>query len=229
MHTLALNHTPHLDARLAAAANLVLSEGVVADIGCDHGKLTAYLACQGKHKKIIAADLRPGPLSVAQKTCQQAGCSDRVELRLGDGLQVLAPGEAQSIVLAGVSALTTIQILEQAPWIKTERVRLVLVPATKPEVLRQWLWEQGFSLLEEELAFAAGRWYAVIAAEYTGTPKQASLLECHLGLHGASKEAKGYRDALRGRLEKLSRGLQADPEKQQQVYQLLNQLAAMDK
>ena len=221
MHTLAVKGAPHLDARLAAAASLVLPGGTVADIGCDHGKLTAYLACTGNHDRIIAADLRPSPLESAKQTCLQAGCSHKVEFRLGDGLQVLQPGEAQSIVLAGVSALTTIQIIQQAPWVFAPGVRLVLVPATKPELLRQWLWEQGFALVEERLVQAAGRWYVVMGAEYTGQPSSHSLLECYLGPEGAKPQARAYREHLLQRLRKHRKGLEEDPARAAEIDQLL--------
>ena len=97
---------PTLDARLAAAAELVRPGEPVADIGCDHGKLTAVLAASGKYPKVIGADLRPGPLAKAEQTLEHAGCKDRAELRLGDGLSVLTENEVGSIVLAGVSAQT---------------------------------------------------------------------------------------------------------------------------
>ena len=48
---------PTLDARLTAAAQLVRPGQPVADIGCDHGKLTAVLAASGKYPKVIGADL----------------------------------------------------------------------------------------------------------------------------------------------------------------------------
>ena len=105
---------PTLDARLTAAAELVLPGKPVADIGCDHGKLTAVLAASGKYPRVIGADLRPGPLAKAEQTLEHAGCKDRVELRLGDGLSVLSAGEVGTIVLAGVSAQTTWEIIEPA-------------------------------------------------------------------------------------------------------------------
>ena len=89
---------PTLDARLSAAAELVRPGQPVADIGCDHGKLTAVLAASGKYPKVIGADLRPGPLAKAAQTLEYAGCKDRAELRLGDGLSVLSPGEAGTIM-----------------------------------------------------------------------------------------------------------------------------------
>ena len=127
---------PHPDARLRAAASLVRGGGTAADIGCDHGKLTAFLALRGDLAGVIGTDLRPGPLASARATCAAAGCLDRVQLRLGPGLAPLAPGEAQDIVLAGLSAGTIQQILEAAPWVQSPGVRLVLAPATRHGQLR---------------------------------------------------------------------------------------------
>ena len=133
---------PTLDARLTAAAQLVRPGQPVADIGCDHGKLTAVLAASGKYPKVIGADLRPGPLAKAKQTLENAGCLDRAELRLGDGLSVLSAGEVGSIVLAGVSAQTTWEIIEKAPWVSAVGgPRLVMVPATRHSELRRWLWQ----------------------------------------------------------------------------------------
>ena len=125
---------PTLDARLTAAAELVLPGKPVADIGCDHGKLTAVLAASGKYPRVIGADLRPGPLAKAEQTLEHAGCKDRVELRLGDGLSVLSVGEVGTIVLAGVSAQTTWEIIEQAPWVsQVGGPRLVMVLSHPPQ------------------------------------------------------------------------------------------------
>ena len=145
---------PTLDARLTAAAELVLPGKPVADIGCDHGKLTAVLAASGKYPRVIGADLRPGPLAKAEQTLEHAGCKDRVELRLGDGLSVLSVGEVGTIVLAGVSAQTTWEIIEQAPWVsQVGGPRLVMVPATRHSELRRWLWEHGFAPTFTECLF----------------------------------------------------------------------------
>ena len=157
----------------------------VFNIGCDHGKLTAVLAASGRYPKVIGADLRPGPLAKAEQTLEYAGCKDRAELRLGDGLSVLSPGEVSTIVLAGVSAQTTWEIIEKAPWVSAPGgPRLVMVPATRHSDLRRWLWEHGFALAADRPVQAAGRWYAVMAAEYTGEVKTPTFQECLFGLTG---------------------------------------------
>jgi tRNA A22 N-methylase len=202
---------PRLDARLRTAAALVKPGTAVADIGCDHGKLTANLAASGLYPKVIGADLRPGPLSKARLTLANAGLSDAVELRLGDGLSVLTPDEVGTIVIAGVSAQTTIDILSGAAWaLKKGGPRLVLVPATKHAVLRAWLYAHGFSFVRDIPVLAAGRWYAVIAAECTGDgiPQDAlTAAQCLYGETMREPEGDAYAAHEREKLRRYRLGL----------------------
>ena len=195
---------PTLDARLTAAAELVLPGKPVADIGCDHGKLTAVLAASGKYPRVIGADLRPGPLAKAEQTLEHAGCKDRVELRLGDGLSVLSAGEVGTIVLAGVSAQTTWEIIEQAPWVsQVGGPRLVMVPATRP-------------------VQAAGRWYAVMAAEYTGEVRTPTFTECLFGRTAEWPEGAGYAAWQKAKLPRFRLGVPDGTELAEEIDKLLD-------
>ncbi len=199
---------PTLDARLTAAAELVRPGQPVADIGCDHGKLTAVLAASGNYPKVIGADLRPGPLAKAAQTLKNANCEDRAELRLGDGLSVLKENEVGSIVLAGVSAQTSWEILEKAPWVFTVGgPRIILIPATRHSELRRWLWEHGFALAADRPVQAAGRWYAVMAAEYTGEVRKPTFTECLFGNTGTYPEGEGYAAWQRAKLPRMRLGV----------------------
>lgn len=216
---------PTLDARLSAAAELVRPGQPVADIGCDHGKLTAVLAASGKYPKVIGADLRPGPLAKAAQTLEYAGCKDRAELRLGDGLSVLSPGEAGTIVLAGVSAQTTWEIIEKAPWVSAPGgPRLVMVPATRHSDLRRWLWEHGFALIADRPVQAAGRWYAVMAAEYTGGVRTPTFQECLFGLTGQWPEGEGYAAWQKAKLPRLRLGVPDGSEMAREMDELIASL-----
>ena len=176
MHT---SNPPRLDARLAAAFGYVRPGHAAADIGCDHGKLSAALAGSGRCPLVLACDLRPDPLDKARRRCAPYG--EKVQCRLGSGLSVVAPGEVEDIIIAGMGAETIIEILEAAPWVFDARYNLVLVPATKHSILRRWLARRGFALLAETLAQAAGRWYAVMNAQYAGTAHEPDGLECLCG------------------------------------------------
>lgn len=163
---------PSPGARLLKAASMVRQDSTVADIGCDHGKLAVYLVLSGVAKKVIAADVRPLPLSRAKALVKQTGCSDKIECRLGDGLTVLHENEVSDIVIAGMSGETMAQILEQAPWVQNKEINFVFVPATHAEKLREWLYANGFALKKEEPVQENGRVYSVMQAQYTGEKRE---------------------------------------------------------
>jgi len=212
MTPLPASNAPKLDARLAAAAAYVRRGGTAADIGCDHGKLTAFLAANGICKKVIASDLRPAPLARARALVESCGCADAVELRLGDGLCVLRPGEAEDLILAGLSGVTIGEILSAAPdgfFAATPDVRLILTPASKHAHLRRFLCENGFALLDETPCRAAGRYYTVMHAAYTGQPTAPDAYFCAAGLCAKGPDGAGYLRHTAACLEKELRGAPA--------------------
>lgn len=190
-------------ARLLAAAALVEPGKTVADIGCDHGKLAVWLARQ-YGARVIAVDSRPLPLSRAQALAVRTGMAHLVECRLGDGLAPLAPGEAQEIVIAGLSGETVAEILAAAPWVRQEDVHLVLLPSTRAPQLRRWLCREGFSLLREVPVEDAGRFYTVLSARYTGEVTQPDALFCEAGLL-AEMDDPAARGVLASRLRDLKK------------------------
>ena len=67
------------------------------------------------------------------------GWNDYVDRLEKNWRKLITPQD--TIVLAGVSAQTTWEIIEQAPWVmQPGGPRLVLVPATRHSELRRWLW-----------------------------------------------------------------------------------------
>lgn len=212
---------PLLDARLAAAAAYVRRGGVLADIGCDHGRLSVALALQGRCRKIIASDLRPAPLERARRLAALHGCADTVECRLGAGLSVLGAGEAEDLVIAGLSGVTIAEMLAQAPpgfFAAGDGVRLILVPASKHAFLRGELAQQGFALLDETPVLAAGRYYTVMYAAYDGTARTPTPLECAVGRSAHGPDAAGYLLHTADCLQKEARG--AGPGEQERLTAL---------
>lgn len=170
-----------LGARLLAAASLVQKGRPAADIGCDHGKLAVWLARRGA-PRVIAVDSRALPLSRAAAFARRAGVSHLVDCRLGNGLLPLAPGEAQEIVVAGLSGETIADILAAAPWIKSGDVHLVLLPVTRAPHLRRWLCREGFAMEAERPVEDKGRFYTALSARWTGAAHEPDDLFCETGL-----------------------------------------------
>ncbi len=191
-----------LDARLLMAASFVREHSACADIGCDHGKLSVYLSKSGRCKKVIACDVNEIPLEKAKNALLKNNCNN-VECRLGNGLDIIKEHEVSDIVIAGLSGVTIAQIIEKAKNFHKKEYNFVLVPASKPDYLRRYLYENGFVLLKEEPVLAAGRVYAVMQCEYTGEKQAPGDLFCAVGLiKGQTKEAKAYEKKLLSHLNK---------------------------
>ena len=157
-----------LDDRLSAVASLVRNGKRVADIGTDHGYLVASLVENGICPSGIAADLRKGPLENARQTVIQQGLTDKIELILSDGLQNIPENSCDDIVIAGMGGNLIAEILEKAPWVKSENINIVAQPMTHAEVLRQWFIDNGFVINKEKTATDGKRYYCIISAGYTG-------------------------------------------------------------
>lgn len=159
--------------RLRAIAALVPQNcACLADIGTDHGYIPAALLLEGKIQRAVAADVKAFPLDHARRTARLWGVEDRVSFRLGDGLSVLAPDEAEAVVIAGMGGDLIASILNAAPWSRAGPL-LLLQPMSKAEALRAWLPEHGYAVLAEELAQDKGVLYPILSVR-GGTMPSAS-------------------------------------------------------
>ena len=155
----------HLDNRLQAVADFVTPNRTAADIGTDHGYLALFLVQSGKSPHVIATDKNEGPCQAACRTIQGTGMEDRIEIRLGDGLQPILPGEATVLCIAGMGGQLMKQILMATPKVTAQAEQLVLQPMNGTHELRAWLYENGWHLADETLAEADGRIYEILSAQ----------------------------------------------------------------
>ena len=103
-----------LSERLSAVSKLITPTLKVADVGCDHGYLSIYLLQNNITDKVIASDVRKGPLSKASENVKLYGLNDKIELRLSDGLTNYKTGEVESVVMSGMGGNLMIKILEES-------------------------------------------------------------------------------------------------------------------
>ncbi|MBR5190562.1 MAG: SAM-dependent methyltransferase, partial [Clostridia bacterium] len=141
-----------LDSRLMAIARLVRKDKVFADIGTDHAYLPVYLVEKGIINKAIAADLRVGPLDNAKETVISHNFTEKIELRLSDGLDNFSENEAQEIAVAGMGGLLISSFIERTKWLKNSNIHLILQPMTHVEDLRKTLFDNGFVIDNEVVA-----------------------------------------------------------------------------
>ncbi|GGA36175.1 SAM-dependent methyltransferase [Kroppenstedtia guangzhouensis] len=154
----------HISDRLAAVAARIPPGRVVADIGSDHGLLLIFLARQGGLKRGIAGEVNQGPFENACKRIWDQGLTNRVEVRLGDGLSVLRRDEADVVVLAGMGGVLISSILSRGKDRIQGVERLVLQPNNNGDRVRAWLLENGWEIDGEDLVKERGVLYEIISA-----------------------------------------------------------------
>ena len=102
------------------------------------------------------------------------------------------------------------------------KCRLVMGPATRHSELRRWLWEHGFALAADRPVQAAGRWYAVMAAEYTGEVRTPTFTECLFGRTAEWPEGAGYAAWQKAKLPRFRLGVPDGTELAEEIDKLLD-------
>ncbi len=189
-----------LSPRLAAAAEMVPGGAVVADIGTDHAYLPLHLLQKGHIPFAIATDMREGPLQNAAKSAEASGLSDKIDLRLGFGLDPVGVDDASCVIMAGMGGETIASILEKGAVPNDPRL-FILQPMTKYDVLRKYLAENGFGIADWRLA-REGRHIYECWAVSRHAPVETDELYLHIG-RKTPETAPLYHFYIRDRLFKL--------------------------
>jgi tRNA (adenine22-N1)-methyltransferase len=198
-----------LTSRLLTVAHMI-EPGIVADIGSDHALLGIYLVEKQIAAKAILTDINSGPLRRAIEAVRQRGRSPNIEVRQGDGLQPIAHGEVNTVVIAGMGG-TVISEIIAADWEKSESfARFVLQPMTKADVLRAALAHRGWPIIREEAVKDRGKWYVIMLCCPGRKPYTLSDLELEVGPQILQADTKAKRDYLaywRNRYKKVCANL----------------------
>lgn len=165
-----------LDNRLKTAAELCRNGKTAADIGCDHAQLACRLAMD-KSALVIASDVRDGPLEAARRTVSETGV-DNIRIVKSDGLAEI--DFADDVIICGMGGELIARIIGGCRFLNAD-TRFILQPMTRAEFLRKWLYQNGFDILEERVAYDGGRGYTVMLAAYTGIQREISTVESLTG------------------------------------------------
>lgn len=194
-----------LTKRLSAVAQLVRENSSLADVGCDHGYLPAFLLLNGKIKSAVASDINEGPLNSCIQLVADYSLQDKIKCVLSDGLKNVDEQDCSDISVCGMGGELIAQILEDCPWAKNSEKHFIFNPMTHPEILRKYLCDNGFEI-QSDLVVKEGRhYYSVFDAYYTGDVH--SFPESYYYLGNINNfEYKDYFNHLLNYLENKSKG-----------------------
>ena len=153
-----------LSNRLQLILNHIPAGSRLADIGSDHALLPTAALQTGTCVSAIAGEVNPGPYQAAVKQVREAGLTDRITVRRGDGLDVLKSGEVDVITIAGMGGGLIASILDRGVDKLKGVSRLVLQPNVGEDTLRQWLRDHHWVLINEHILEEDGKIYEVFIA-----------------------------------------------------------------
>ena len=148
-----------LPKRLETIIERMPASGCIADIGCDHAYVAIEAVRRGKAARALACDIRKGPLQQAAEHILCAGLAGKIETRLSDGLEKVAPGEADSVIIAGMGGPLMERILQGR---LTDFAHFVLSPQSEIPHFRRFLLAEGMQIDEETMLIDEGKYYVIL-------------------------------------------------------------------
>lgn len=154
-----------LSKRLLAIARHIPENTYFADIGADHAYLACYLCLRDPFTKGIASDVNEGPLMSAKKNVEKYNLENRIIVRLGDGLSVLKDDQIDTLIISGMGGALMKDILEEGKNKLSSVKRIVLQPNIGEELVRSWLINNEFAIVDEEILEENEKIYEIIVAD----------------------------------------------------------------
>lgn len=148
-----------LSDRLQMIADEIKTGETMADIGTDHGFLPIYLLQKNISPFVIMGDISAPTLEKTKENVKinledyAADSSEEVycTCRVGNGFEILSPGEVDSVVIAGMGAAEMCDIIGKNPEKSASFSKMILQPRKDVGLLRYFLCNNGFTVVRENL------------------------------------------------------------------------------
>ncbi len=147
-----------LNKRLETLSAFIEPNDTVLDIGCDHGLLGIYLTIN-KNIKVISSDINKKPLEKAKENIKKFNLVDKIETRLGDGLETMSDN-INTIVISGMGGLNIINILKDIKKYPNVK-KLVLSPNSDFKEMRYSITNLGFKINKETMVIDHSKYYLI--------------------------------------------------------------------
>ena len=157
---------PLLDERLEAAVAMAVPCRVCADIGADHGKLSAAMLCRGLCEHMLVSDISDKALEKSRVLLGGLHLQDQVTFSVADGLDgaKLLTEPLDTCFILGMGGETMAHILE-AGQAALNGAKLILSPQTDIPLVRATLVAMGYRIRREEIIPSGKRQYVLMRAE----------------------------------------------------------------
>ena len=148
--------------RLEEIINLVEDNSIVADIGTDHGIVPYELIKSNKAKKVIASDISEKSLDKLREKLDYLDEPEKIILNVSDGLDNLNEYQVDTIIISGMGGNLIVDILNKNIDVAKRANCLILGANNSLSVLRKFLHDNSFEIIEEVDLFENAKYYQII-------------------------------------------------------------------
>ncbi|HFI0112998.1 TPA: tRNA (adenine(22)-N(1))-methyltransferase TrmK [Streptococcus suis] len=199
-----------LSRRLEAVASFVPQGARLADVGSDHAYLPLFLVEQGRIDFAVAGEVVQGPYQSAQQNVEQAGQSDKISVRMANGLAAVElDDQVSTVTIAGMGGRLIAEILEAGKDKLGPVERLVLQPNNREDDVRRWLLAHDFQLIAEEILEENDKIYEILVAEKGNVDLTADQLR--FGPYLLEEQSATFQKKWLKELDKLTYALEQVP------------------
>ena len=183
-----------LSKRLSSIVDLIEKDKIVADIGTDHGYIPIYLIKNNICKYVIASDINKGPIEILKKNIKEHNILRGIEIRLGSGFETLNENEVNVAIIAGMGGNLIADIIDNSYNIAKSLDYMILQPAQHQEVLRKYLYNKGFEIIQEDIVYDAEKYYHTMKVSIGSDIPYKKEVEYYIGRKYREKtnDFKGY-------------------------------------
>lgn len=148
-----------LNKRLACVQSYVKDYDRVIDVGCDHAFLSIFIKQTKPNVRVVATDVKDGPLNIARENIRRYGLNKEISTILMDGIEKI-PDDIDTIIISGMGASTMIHILKDKKLFNIKKI--ILSPNNDFSLIRKHLIDLGFMIDDEEMVLERGKFYPII-------------------------------------------------------------------
>lgn len=164
----------NLPKRLKVIAELV-DGGVVADVGCDHGKLTYELVSRNRCKSAIVSDISASCLSKAVILLKGF---ENVEAICCDGLKGYKDKHVDQCVISGMGGEEIISIISNSP---IDIASYILSPQKNVTKVKKFMLDLGYGLTYDRIIYDKDKFYHILKCEKNSINRPLDEVEFEFG------------------------------------------------
>lgn len=133
----------------------------LGDICADHCYISILALMNNKVDFVIASDLNKAPLEIGKANLLEFGFENKVETRLGSGIDTIGVGEVETLIIAGIGGNLMLNLLEQNKEKLSSYKQLILQPQNEEIEVRRYVHSIGYKIKSETFVAEKGMRYVI--------------------------------------------------------------------